>query len=197
MAQPSRSRWGWCLAAAVPLAVLVGLRTSQNIHVVIAGQVWRSAQLGASDLERLASEQNLRSVLNLRGARPGVDWYEAELQVARRLHLEHDDFELSAERPVTPEQARALIEIMRRAPKPLLIHCEGGADRSGLGAALYRYALARALPGEAASELSAWYGHLPLFRPRVAAMDQSFLAYVEAFEGPLATDSAPSRLAPR
>ena len=46
--------------------------------------------------------------------------------------------------------------------KPLLIHCQSGADRSGPAAALYLAAIAR--HGEAAAEdqLSIRYGHIGL-----------------------------------
>lgn len=146
---------------------------------MVPGELWRSAQLSPGALEALAQRAQLRSVVNLRGARPGALWYEEELEASRRAGLAHFDFELSAEQEVTPAQARALLELMARAPKPLLVHCQGGADRSALASALYRYAVAHEADVLAADELSAWYGHLPWLYPSRLAMDRSFRAFVE------------------
>lgn len=62
------------------------------------------------------------------------------------------------------------------APKPLLVHCESGADRTGSASALYR--LSQSAPAATAREkLVARFGHMPLFKPRSADMDRSFAAY--------------------
>jgi hypothetical protein len=170
------------LLAAVALATLfVGVRhLAKNRHVVAAGALLRSAQPSAGELSSLLERHDARSVLNLRGARPGAAWYDAELALSARAQVEHVDFELSASRDVPPAQAAELVALMARLPKPLLVHCEGGADRSGLAAALYRYSILHDPPQLAAAELSGWFGHVPWLRPGVAAMDRSFAAFVAA-----------------
>jgi protein tyrosine/serine phosphatase len=70
------------------------------------------------------------------------------------------------------------VTLLQQAPKPILIHCLGGADRSGLVSALYRFAIEGQKPDAADKELSIWYGHVPLIRPKVTAMDDSFWRYV-------------------
>jgi hypothetical protein len=102
------ARRALALTAAVA-ALLVGLVLARNVHPVVKGEVWRSAQLSAGTLEALAGREHLRSVLNLRGPRPQASWYDEELEASRRAGVEHFDFELSAERDVPPEQARALV----------------------------------------------------------------------------------------
>ena len=64
--------------------------------------------------------------------------------VCDRLGIAHYDFAMSARRELSAAQAEALIALMRAAPKPVLIHCEGGADRAGLAAALLSSAVASA-----------------------------------------------------
>jgi len=78
-------------------------------------------------------------VLNLRGAHAGQPWYDEEIEAAGELGLAHFDYPLSAKRFVTSQQVEEVLDIVRKAPKPLLIHCKSGADRSGLVAALYRF----------------------------------------------------------
>jgi protein tyrosine/serine phosphatase len=153
-----------------------------NLHAVGDGVLYRSAQLSRAELISAMQEHRIKSVLNLRGANPGSPWYDDEVAESRALGLAHYDYPLSAKRFVTGEQIAEILEIVRRAPKPLLIHCKSGADRSGLVAALYRYTVAGASAAEADRELSLVYGHFPYLASRSRAMDDSFWAYVAARE---------------
>jgi hypothetical protein len=162
-------------------AVALGARPMlDNVHAVVPGAVYRSAQLSPKRLANLIDADRVRAILNLRGARPGTEWYEAEIAVAAHFGVEHVDFELSAVREVPIPRAEELVALLQRLPKPLLIHCEAGADRSGLAAALYRYAAVGDAPIDAGHQLSALYGHLPIFGSGTAAMDRSFEEYVRA-----------------
>jgi protein tyrosine phosphatase (PTP) superfamily phosphohydrolase (DUF442 family) len=149
----------------------------ENVHTVIPGEVYRSAQLSPGRLEKLIETQKIRSVLNLRGASPGVEWYDQERAVAAKTGATHIDYELGSAKEVTPEQARELIALMDKAPKPILIHCWGGADRTGLASALYLYKLAEK-KDLAAGALSFRYHHLGW--TSAGAMDRSFAAFVKA-----------------
>ena len=71
-----------------------------------------------------------------------------------------------------------IVQILKDAQKPLLIHCYGGADRTSLVAALYQFAIAKETEKEARKEFSIWYGHAPHFRKKVIAMDRSFDNYI-------------------
>lgn len=150
---------------------------SGNFHTVEEGQVYRSAQLGKADVESVISEHGIRSILNLRG--PNVDqaWYRDEIAVAHELGIVHYDVGLSARRPVPLDLMQRLVEIVHQAPKPLLIHCRSGADRTGLVSALYRYAVEGKSAEEAEAELSLRYGHFPWLISKTNAMDQSFQIY--------------------
>lgn len=176
------------LAVAVAAACMYGaycvaLIQSGNVHEVAGGQVYRSAQLDAADLRALVAGHGIRAVLNLRGANPGQDWYEAELAASRALGVAHYDLGISARHPPTPAQLAEIVELLRSAPKPLLIHCKAGADRSGLAAALYRFAVADEPAAEAAGELSLRYAHFPYLFNHTGAMDGAFAAYVQAAGG--------------
>lgn len=160
--------WRWIRRTAaglgVLLAVAVGylgyLQLSGNFHAVVAGEVYRAAQMDGQRLERWTREHGIASVLNLRGESAGADWYEAERGVAERLGIVHLDFRMSAAQALDEQQVQALLQVMRDAPKPLLIHCMGGADRTGLASALYVAGIAGL--GEAAAEwqLSPVFGHV-------------------------------------
>ena len=109
-------------------------------------------QLSGPALADRIRRDGIRSVLNLRGRNDGSDWYETERAVSDRLGIKHLDFRMSAQAELDQPEVEALLAVMRDAPKPMLIHCMGGADRTGLAAALYlaaagRPAEAEALPG--------------------------------------------------
>jgi protein tyrosine/serine phosphatase len=68
--------------------------------------------------------------------------------------------------------------VLREAPKPLLIHSKSGADRVGLAAAIFQYAIAARTADEAGRQLSIRYGHLPFILQETEAMDASFAEFV-------------------
>lgn len=104
-------------------------------HVVVANKVYRSAQLSLEALKRIIETKNIKTVINLRGAHPKTQWYQEELAVSKQMGIQHDDVSLSSyQRPSTAE-LRQLIYLLQYAPKPILIHCLSGVDRSGFASA--------------------------------------------------------------
>ena len=154
------------------------LQYQGNFHAVSEGVLYRSAQLSKTETRSAVREYAIKSVLNLRGAHAGQSWYDDELEAAGELGLAHFDYPLSAKRFVTSQQIEEVLDIVRKAPKPLLIHCKSGADRTGLVAALYRFAETGASAAQADRELSLVYGHFPYLTSRSVAMDNSFWAFV-------------------
>lgn len=56
-----------------------------NIHTVVPGQVYRSAQLTGSTLEHVLSTDHIRTVINLRGGRLGWHGTVAKSVPARNM----------------------------------------------------------------------------------------------------------------
>jgi uncharacterized protein (TIGR01244 family) len=156
-----------------------------NLHAVSEGMLYRSAQLSKQQFEDAIREHKLKSILNLRGAHPGESWYDDERAAAQQAGITHFDYQMSSRRKLTPDQIEPILEIVRNAPKPLLIHCRSGADRSGLVAALFRLAIEKASPEEADRQLSLRYGHFPYLTSKTGAMDESFWAFVGQSQGTL------------
>jgi protein tyrosine/serine phosphatase len=76
---------------------------------------------------------------------------------------------------LTPERADELVAIMKAAPKPILIHCQSGADRTGLVSVIYSQQIARVDEDVAERQLSVRYGHVAIpYISSVYAMDVSW-----------------------
>lgn len=161
-----------------------------NFHAVSEGAFYRSAQLEKDELEKAVRDHGIRAILNLRGAHAGELWYDDEVAVSKALGVAHFDYGLSAYRIVTDRQIADLVGILRDAPKPLLVHCKSGADRTGLVSALYRFAVEGKSADEADRQLTLIYGHFPYLTSRTRAMDDSFWTFVGETAA-LASGSAP------
>lgn len=147
-----------------------------NFHEVLPGELYRSAQLKPGDLARYEQQYGIKTVINLRGANEGKSWYDGEREEASLLDMHYINFRMKASRELGPGEAMALIALMREAPKPLLIHCRAGADRTGLASAIYMAAIAK--HGEWAAERQMWmtYGHIALPFLSTFAMNRTFEA---------------------
>lgn len=157
-------RIGLCIGAAslVIASYFVVLMLSGNVHAVVPGQVYRSAQLSSQQIFKVEAEYAIRSIINLRGPNAGKPWYDNEVAAAASLGIEHIDFGMSSRVPFSQSEAAALVAVIRAAPKPVLIHCQGGADRSGIASALYLRAIAGSPENTAEEQLSIRYGHIAI-----------------------------------
>lgn len=162
------------------LAVLAGVLllaqdASGNFHTVVAGQFYRSGQLSPGQLVEFQSAYGIRTIINLRGANPHAAWYRDEVTESRELGIDHIDFRMSASHLLTKTEAERLIRIMESAKTPILVHCQSGADRSGLVSSLYMAAVRKAGESASESELSIRYGHIGIpYISRTYAMDRSW-----------------------
>jgi protein tyrosine/serine phosphatase len=170
---------GFLLFAVLPVALFVGgfycnMLATTNFHSVVAGEVYRSSQPSANDIAEFKRQYGIKTIINLRGNNSGRGWYESEIAQAKELDINHIDFKMSADRELTQPQAEELVALMRDAPKPLLIHCQAGADRTGLASALYLAAVAKVSESESEKQMSILYGHISLPISHAYAMDRTF-----------------------
>jgi protein tyrosine phosphatase (PTP) superfamily phosphohydrolase (DUF442 family) len=141
-----------------------------NFHQVDKN-FYRSGQLYSYNYPFYLKKYKIKSVLSLRG-------YPKEIAILKEKHIKYYNFPISARKELTQEEMNRLIGVMRQAPKPLLIHCQGGADRSSLATALYLYAIKHDIK-KAQSSFSVFYGHIPWIFPKTSAMDKSFKKYIK------------------
>lgn len=122
---------------AISFALFLGYNYfSGNVHTVIPGKVYRSAQFDHKQLTHYTDKFHLKTMINLRGSWPTNHWYQVESRFAKIHHLHYFPMKFSSYTLPTKKQLRELVHVLQIAPKPLIFHCEGGADRTGMAAAI-------------------------------------------------------------
>lgn len=127
-----------------------------NFHKV-DNEVYRANHPGYRRL-RLARDLGVRSVLSLRGDRPTAPTL-IEKAACERLGLELRFVALRTTRLPQATTLLDLIACLRDMPKPLLLHCKSGADRTGLAVTLYLHVLKGKPIAEARTALNWKYAH--------------------------------------
>jgi protein tyrosine/serine phosphatase len=171
------------IAAGSVIAVAAGIygvvQHDDNLHELTPGVYYRSAQMSGAALRDTIQREHIRTVLNLRGPNTGKPWYDDEIAAARGEGVNHLDIALSARQELSVAQMDELVRVVRDAPKPLLVHCNGGSDRTGLVSALYELSRGESVE-TAQGQLALRYGHFPHLGVKSIAMDRSLAAYVAA-----------------
>ena len=156
------------------------IRYGGNFHKVAPG-VYRSAQLYYYDFPKFYNKYHFKTILNLRGAHPTNRWYVYEKNFCKEHNITLINFKISAKKIQSIKTMKKIIQIIKNAKKPLLIHCQAGADRSGLASALYLYSIK---DKNYSKMLSLKYGHFPYLGSPTKAMDESLQNFIKAQSQP-------------
>ncbi len=162
-----KSRWlRRTLIALASLGAVVGAFLwyigvlGMNLREVSPGQCFRSAQLQGDAFKTVIAEKNLKSVVNLRGERKNSAWYSGELELCKTAGLTHVDIDIGLGELPTPQAIQKLVETLESVPRPVLLHCRAGADRSSLGAVFYVHLVEGKPLEQAEAEQMTWrYGY--------------------------------------
>ncbi len=150
------------------------LTVFDNFRIIADGQAYRSAQLDAESLRLVIDTYGIRTIVNLRGENDGSDWYDAEHAVADEAGVTMVDVPMSASELPTRDALLLLYDTYQTAEYPILIHCKGGADRTGAAAAIWRMVVLGDSREVAMSELSPLYGHLEEAHPEMDQLVEMF-----------------------
>jgi protein tyrosine/serine phosphatase len=162
-----RSAW-----ASLMLADHGVLRLAWRNRHLVTPLLWRSAQPAPADIA-FARRAGIRTVLSLRSDGFGGDALEREACAKEGIRFER--LLMWSRRAPPKETLRRAIELFPRLETPVLMHCKSGADRAGLGAALWLIIVEGRPATEAARQLALRYGHVA--QAKTGILD----AFVEAW----------------
>ncbi len=141
--------------------------------------MWRSNQPSPGRLKRHKA-MGIENIVSLRKVTPqSPDLFEVE--ACAQLGLRFHRVEGVAARQLKPaETILKALDAISQVPKPLVIHCKSGADRSGFVAALYLVLVEGRSVAEAAGQLGVKYVHLP--RSNAGTLGHVFRVYLRDVE---------------
>jgi hypothetical protein len=125
------------LALVLLPGLFVGTRLGEsNFGTVAPGRIYRSGQMTAGTLARTVRRFEIKTVLNLRGDNPKLAWYRAERSATLSSGANQLDVHMASDLWLSRHEARTLVRLLDTSEYPLLIHCEWGAERTGLVSAI-------------------------------------------------------------
>jgi protein tyrosine phosphatase (PTP) superfamily phosphohydrolase (DUF442 family) len=158
------------LTLLLPPATYVGYRSwIDNFAAVVPGRIYRSDQMTGSSIAKTVGTYGIRTVLNLRGPNPAQPWYLAERAATTGAGATQVDVPMSSCEWMSRAQLRALVRVLDSCDYPLLIHCQWGAERTGLVSAFSELLRPGATLADAEHQFSVRYLFLPIKDGKVMA----------------------------
>ncbi|MBY0353860.1 tyrosine-protein phosphatase [Candidatus Babeliales bacterium] len=108
-----------------------------NFFAVEKGALYRSRQLSPRRLQHYLKKHNIKTVINLRGTNTHKHWWRQELAAVDALDVKFFNISMNASGMSSKNNLVKLLSLYQNAPKPILIHCKSGTDRTGEAAALW------------------------------------------------------------
>jgi protein tyrosine/serine phosphatase len=136
-----------------------------NFHTVYPGEMYRAQQLGPRRLRYYLTKFNIKTVINLRGSHPRHAWWYHEREVCKEFGVQHYDVRLSGTYQSSAQEIALLLALYDMVDTPILIHCQGGADRTGEAAGLWHWHQGRDL-SHALNELTLKQRHFRCVYPK-------------------------------
>ena len=177
-----------------------------NFHEVAPG-VFRSNH---PDHRRLAAQaaRGVRTVLSLRGAQTKA-FHRLEVESCAALGIDLHVIGMASREAPTRAALLDLLAFFDTAPRPFLMHCKSGADRTSLAAALYLIHVEGASVTAARRQMSPWFLHfrwtktgvldavLDLYEARLGAGPIALRPWIETEYDPAAVEDRFTRRRPR
>ncbi len=140
------------------------LRTLWTNFHKLDDDVWRHNHPSPSRLAQLKA-MGAASVLTLRGDTSPPSQIEAA--ACAELGLEFQALEMRAIILPRKEALLGLLDALREMPKPMVIHCKSGSDRTGLAATIYLHVFKGVPLAEARKQLAPRFIHNPWGRAAI------------------------------
>lgn len=131
-----------------------------NFGVVNEGQIYRSSQPSEIFLKRLIEQLKIKTIIVLKHSIPDFEKNIADSKGIKIIHLK-----MSVSKEPSEDTVKKFLETVGDPDNyPILVHCHGGADRTGLMVAIKRVELDGWTIAEAEKEMF-YYRNIPFFVP--------------------------------
>jgi hypothetical protein len=130
------------LIVAISAAMTIGgaiwwhISLNPRFFPVVENQVYRSAQLSTSRLDAVIQAEGIRTIIALLGSEKGAIWYENEKAVADRHQVQMLNIGFGSHGLPQYNRLNQLVDALLSVPRPILLHCYRGADRTGMASAI-------------------------------------------------------------
>jgi protein tyrosine/serine phosphatase len=145
-----------------------------NFHD-LGGGMYRVSQPSPAQIRAYRDQLGIKTIINLRGEH-GYGSYAMEAEACRELGITLIDHRMYSRQPPTVQTIDATKALFESIEYPALMHCKSGADRAGIGSALYRHFRMGVPIDEARRELNWRYGHFNF--GQTAVLDYFFSRYL-------------------
>jgi hypothetical protein len=108
-----------------------------NFHWVVQGECARAAQAWAGGVGPFLERRGIKALINLRGRNDDLSWWKNETGATAARGIAHLDAMLDSRKLPTRAMLVRLIEAFDSAPRPFVLKCSGGQDRTSFASALY------------------------------------------------------------
>jgi protein tyrosine phosphatase (PTP) superfamily phosphohydrolase (DUF442 family) len=142
-----------------------GIRLSKNFYAVDPGKFYRSAQLTGDELDEVIRRFGIKTVINLRGDNPGASWFDNEVRVVNKERVKFISLPMATDSIPHTDELEALLDAYSKSPRPILIHCQSGSDRTGEASAIYAMEYMHMPREQALGMLSPRYWHFSILVP--------------------------------
>ena len=142
---------------------------TSNFETLQPGKIYRSGQMTAGTLAKTIRGRRIKTVLNLRGINVAEAWYRAERAAAIGSGAALVDISMSSSQWMSRAQLKMLVRVLDRCEYPLMIHCQWGAERTGLVSAFAELLRPGATLGDAKAQFSLYYMYVRLKDGKIMA----------------------------
>jgi len=143
------------LVVAVPLGYyLYFFVIKANFREVVSRKVYRSAQPSPAQLKEWIRRYGIRTVINLRGNAGKIT--EDEQAAANELGVKIITIRFKSSSLPTRDSLAKLIQTIDTTEQPILMHCRGGLDRTGIASTLAAMAI-----GKEDYNTARWQAYVP------------------------------------
>ena len=145
-----------------------------NFHD-LGGGMYRLSQPSPSQIRAYKERFGIKTIVNLRGDH-GYGSYAMEAEACEALGIKLVDHKLYSRQAPHRQAIEATRALFDSIEYPALMHCKSGADRAGLGSALYKHFRMGVPIAQARRELNWRFGHFRM--GKTAVLDYFFERYL-------------------